>query len=269
MRLVRSTRVCFVVVLALSLGCRAGYERAEELAPDSGAAGDSTDAADDSCAVDALPATDTMVLRYRFEDDPILGVPDDSGNGIDAFCDSIAMCPELGDGRFGRGFDFDAATDDRVVVESHHRDALELADGFSISVWLKAERTSGLLLAKTLPSGGAGSNSFALRIDGGARVVFETFDGAGELHAVASTSAVDHAWHHVVATYDGDFKAVYIDGALAGSAGSAFIMFDGGDTLIGGADSATSFHGLLDDLRVFDYPLSAAEATALASCPQT
>lgn len=69
-------------------------------------------------------------------------------------------------------------------------------------------------------------------------------------------------WWHLVGTYDGTNMRVYIDGELDGTlAATAAIVTNTADLRLGNlAISGTDeFHGNLDDMRIYDRALSAAE----------
>jgi hypothetical protein len=83
----------------------------------------------------------------------------------------------------------------------------------------------------------------------------------------------DDQWHHVAGTYDGAFVRLYVDGAEVGSGtpASASIAYSTEDLthdlFIGryGAGCAYGFPGAVDEVRLWDRPLSAAEVAAHAS----
>jgi hypothetical protein len=70
-------------------------------------------------------------------------------------------------------------------------------------------------------------------------------------------------WTHVAATYDGATAVIYVDGFEVASE-SASETFKESDWLIGSQRAADTFGGLIDDVRVYDYALSATEVEALA-----
>lgn len=94
--------------------------------------------------------------------------------------------------------------------------------------------------------------------------------GNGSLAAVPgiSLSPLTGAWHHVVGVYDGSNAQVYIDGAYGtGSPFSGLIDYSGMTACyIGNAQGLSSvryFNGYLDDIRVYNRALSAADVSAI------
>jgi hypothetical protein len=85
--------------------------------------------------------------------------------------------------------------------------------------------------------------------------------GAYDATVNGTTAINDGAWHHVCATRNRASQDVYlyVDGVEDMSGQTDGTFFIGNDTvLIGGAqDGGANFNGLIDDLRVYDYALSA------------
>ncbi len=79
-----------------------------------------------------------------------------------------------------------------------------------------------------------------------------------------STGTVGTGFVHVAVSYDALGRYVfYINGAASGS-GTNLVSFSSGATTIGGrADTAERFTGIIDDLRVYNRELTAAEVLAL------
>lgn len=91
-----------------------------------------------------------------------------------------------------------------------------------------------------------------------------------ETHLEESAHAIsEDEWHHVAMTYDGSVLRVYVDGQLSGSetrTGTPYVYAFAPETdlKIGRHDNGnTLFYGALDDVRIYDRTLSAAEITYL------
>jgi hypothetical protein len=81
---------------------------------------------------------------------------------------------------------------------------------------------------------------------------------------LAAGAAVEPGWHHYAYTYDGTTHRLYVDGAFAGM--SANDPDDGAVAnarLGAGYDNAENFLGQLDEIRIYNRPLSPVEVTAL------
>ena len=83
--------------------------------------------------------------------------------------------------------------------------------------------------------------------------------------ANVSGGAVSTDWTHVAGTYDGATIRLYVDGALVASAPrTGAIPFSTADLVIGAQDDGTGFFaGLIDDVRLYDWALGAADLSAL------
>jgi prepilin-type N-terminal cleavage/methylation domain-containing protein len=87
----------------------------------------------------------------------------------------------------------------------------------------------------------------------------------------AGATGIDlNEWHHVCATHNGTTASLYIDGALgASAAASAYpVGSDNSDHLyLGGraGENEDSFTGYIDDIRIYDRALSAAEIQQIAT----
>lgn len=85
--------------------------------------------------------------------------------------------------------------------------------------------------------------------------------------AASSTLATynDNRWHHVVGMYDGTSVKLYVDGVLSDSKSFSGNISYGSGAAIGrdGDNSALYFKGSLDEVRVYNYALTAAEIKQL------
>jgi hypothetical protein len=136
----------------------------------------------------------------------------------------------------------------------------------SIASWFKADDWIGnhRILQK-----GAVDNQFRLLAEGG-RMVFH-LAGVGRLETNLPTAGT---WHHVAATFDGNTMKMFIDGWLAGSLAAVGRIGITTDAMFLGTKNKTVtvngdyFKGMLDDVRVYSYPLSDTAIQDLAKMGQ-
>jgi hypothetical protein len=154
----------------------------------------------------------------------------------------------------------------------------------SISVWIKRNATQvqySKIVSKTYDDDGTtpyGTYLLQLNYDGGAsnygQVVFHTGHTAAAQNILLSTSdnaAPSGTWTHIVATYDSAASApqkkLYINGVLDNSTTvSTALLYDtssSGDFFIGSGGGGTYFDGTIDDVRVYNRAISAADVAAL------
>ena len=71
----------------------------------------------------------------------------------------------------------------------------------------------------------------------------------------------DGKWHHVMYTREGHLHRIFIDGFLAGSESNSILLPSGisAPLTIGGAEGAGWVKGSLDQVRIYNRALSAAE----------
>jgi len=187
-------------------------------------------------------------------------------------------------GRIAGGLTLDGA-DDYVNVPSSSQFDVG-AGAFSVSAWIKLAADRSLISADDaypiLSRGDAGNGrpgfQLALRGNTGGEVynglVLTLYTGAGSIDMVPSSdergALGDHNWHLVTATRDGSgMGQLYIDGVSVGSAaGFGQSISDGNalDLRIG-QDLSAGFKGTLDDVRLYDWALSAGQVQSLAGIP--
>ena len=86
----------------------------------------------------------------------------------------------------------------------------------------------------------------------------------------SATTFSEGNWHHVVATYDGTSSKLYVDGSLEGQVAIAGTITPSTAPLaIGrnGIQDTDRFRGSIDDVRIYDRALSAAEVAILHGLP--
>jgi len=121
----------------------------------------------------------------------------------------------------------------------------------------------------------AGAENFFLRFrntDGPRFVEFGLGRQLGVMRAACEIRT--NQWYHLAGTYDGRTVAVLVNGSVIGSERtSGSLVIDASDLVIGRGDpeysSGEYFHGLLDEVRVWNVARSAAEIGASMNGPLT
>lgn len=131
-------------------------------------------------------------------------------------------------------------------------------------------------LASTLNEASKSGWSFSLGYTG--KYSFECFSGGWKISVEASDLLPCYEWSHLVAVADGASKKVslYRNGVKVGEAKSmgsvdnsstSFVIGKSADDLKIGMFITSAFNGIIDEIEVFNTPLSAAEiASAKAEC---
>jgi len=143
--------------------------------------------------------------------------------------------------------------------------SLRPSSGLTLAAWVKTdtnEERSCVIVSKQY--GSSYHNSFALWCQYGA-LRFNLEDGI--INPIISTEQPPaNEWHHVVATYNGSFMRLYVDGVeWVNSTFAGQILYDDNPVLIG-ADSDNANHipdsgwnGIIDEVLIYNRSLSQGE----------
>jgi hypothetical protein len=147
--------------------------------------------------------------------------------------------------------------------------------GMTLSVWIKPSSAGGGGRGRILDKDNNDVGWF-LAMHGSSEVQFTSDQDAQGSASRTSTASISlNTWQHVAFTWDGSAKGshahIYIQGALSDGAttdGSGPEQSDAGTPLTIGnrlVDLARGFDGAIDDVRVFNRVLAAAEIRVLAN----
>jgi hypothetical protein len=145
-------------------------------------------------------------------------------------------------------------TDDHVSTNS----VLNPADGpFSVLAWIKGGAPGQVVISQ---ANGAGTGRSWLCTDlseGKLMTDLRTARRGGGVSLVSQFVITDGNWHRISFVWDGSYRYLYFDGAEVAKDTKSFSMLessDGGLYLGAGInlDAATSFSGLIDDVRIYE-----------------
>jgi hypothetical protein len=226
------------------------------------------------------PTDSNLVGWWNFDEDGGAGsvVTDSSSNGHDGDIETIDVNVWWVDGH-GWPNDVNYALDfvgGRVRVDD--TEALRPMHQVSVSAWIKYsdEQTSGRVVAKGVDD----KETYQLEVDNDDDLKFSVRDGNNpnlesfpQYGAESDKDAVERdEWVHVAGTYDGNNVKCYINGKLAGineedANDIPFLSQDSNDLAIGNKPGGEDdpFIGIIDDVRVYDRGLTAAEVAYLAT----
>ncbi|MDT7785219.1 MAG: beta-galactosidase [Pseudonocardiales bacterium] len=188
--------------------------------------------------------------------------PDTSGNNIAAL---LSGAPKLVDGHRGKALSLSGLDDFVEVYRDRELDITGTA--LTLDAWVKPGKWSG-----QFPIIAKGDHQWTLKMKN--ETTLEFFIHSGTWRAVQATVPADFygKWHRVSGTYDGTAVRLYIDGAEVGSLPfTGAIDYSAADVNIG-RDFEMSWNdpstvgrlasGDVDDVRIYDRALSAAELNA-------
>jgi arabinan endo-1,5-alpha-L-arabinosidase len=203
-----------------------------------------------------------LVAYYAMDNDAnIEGAIDMGGHHLDGNC-SIDECPTLIAGHLGMAYHFDGAMQH---LRTPDNGMFTLRRGFSIVLWVKQDLArNDTLLAKPLSTAG---ESWQINIANGHGQFCTTH--AGTESCLAGAMVPTGQWGFLAATWDGKRKHVYVAGTATDDTADATTDFDT-TVMVIGADIengvlATPYQGAVDELRIFDGALTAADVAGFAS----
>ena len=215
------------------------------------------------------PNSNGLVLYLPFDAPDDGGViHDTSGAGNDG---RVFGATWVAEGKFGGAYHFSITNlTDRIVIPNS--DSLN-PDYVTVTAWIKTADRDGFwnrIMDKDY------RNSYCLSLGGDyngkahrGRLVFES--SRGEIETGRAQN--DNQWHHVAAVYDGKVVQCYIDGTGPSRPvknpgplkKSAWDLCIGNSVVDYGTGEFLAYDGLIDEVRIYNRALSAAEIKALAS----
>jgi Concanavalin A-like lectin/glucanases superfamily len=189
-----------------------------------------------------------------------------TGAGTCSAVDSATAWYNGRNGKYGSSLDFDGADDLVTITNTSAIDFNEgLNNGYTWAAWINpqsdGESSIGRFFSKS-------SNATYCRTgseSGGFVSIYCEMDlsGPGPATVTASTQIPINTWSHVALTWTNDADdeiTVWINGKNSGTSTDAgnTLMTDTGNTQIGGI-SLANFDGQIDDFRIYNYELTAAQ----------
>ena len=195
-----------------------------------------------------------LVAAYGFNEGAGTAVADASGAG-NAGTTSGTSWTALG--RFGSALSFTSGSSPVTVPDSA---SLDLTTGITLEAWVNPTALAGswrTVIIKETTNGMA----YALFAANSGDLPLGQVQIGGEQSAVGPTALPLNTWSHLATTYDGTTLRLFVDGnqvATKAQTGSAAVST--GMLRIGGNSIwSEPFRGLIDEVRVYNRALTAAE----------
>ena len=167
-------------------------------------------------------------------------------------------------GRVGQAFYFDGVS---TLLSSHAR-GIDLLEGDNtLAFWVRFERDKSSL-QPLIDNAAKGAAWQVSRTDGRLRLDIQE---PGRVVLESATAVTPRAWHHVAIVKDGQNLALYLDGHR-GAAGRLRASISAARTPSAGFQLGANqarrafFHGMLDELVLYQRALSPAKIGRLAGC---
>ena len=214
-------------------------------------------AADKDARVQAPPGPPTPpVAAYSFDEGTGSVAHDDTGNDHDG---ALSGPVWTGAGKHAGALQF-ASGEDCVSVPNSSE--LQLTEEFTLEAWVRSEddEQTGPVFFKKTEWFAAYGLYVGFSQDGKPEAILATDDY--ELATANSAQVLpEAAWSHLAATYDGSHLRLYVDGELSDTAEAPEMIASEGPLMIGCSHASweEDFVGKIDDARIYDRALSAAE----------
>ncbi|MFA5013232.1 MAG: LamG-like jellyroll fold domain-containing protein [Candidatus Paceibacterota bacterium] len=187
---------------------------------------------------------------------------DKSGNSKNANANNISS-DDVAQGKINQAVDLNGTNEYFSVIDDP---IFNFTAQATVSLWVKSTSTGwGHLFYK------GGSSYLNLVYDTDGLIEFRIKDGGTTYSSGNGPYVFDNQWHHVVGTYDGSTVKIYGDGVLLNSAGHVGDMdTTTGNLIFPGPTQYTSYlKCLMDDVRIYNYALSAQEISDLYNSAKT
>ena len=170
-------------------------------------------------------------------------------------------------GRLGQGLRFDASND---YIDAGSPANLNFGTGsFSMSTWVKTNAVGASKMAVSKSDTDAVATGIGYKIylgNAGRNWTFGVWDGSHNLVPSYTSTVQANRWYHVVGVYNSVSKtaSIYIDGIFRNSSTNVnFTSTDIANSLYMGRGAGLYWNGSLDDVRLYNRALSAAEVKKL------
>lgn len=203
-----------------------------------------------------------LVAAYGFEESNGDIATDASGNGNDGI---IKEAVRVSNGRYGNALHFDGQND---WVTIPHSDSLNLSTGLTLEAWVYPQSltTGGKTVILKEADGDAVYNLYAN--ENADLPISSFFDG--QYHVISGPNQLPaNEWTHLVATYDGQYQRLYVNGVEVAKQGqSGLINSSTGNLRIGGNVLwGEYFNGYIDEVRIYNRALSESEINGNLATP--
>ncbi len=207
-----------------------------------------------------------LVGYWSFDENTTQTARDQSGFGNDATWTGANNVTHNMTGRFGNALSFDGA-DDYATISTTNNPLNVTGNQITVMAWFYVNlykgcgqggvtRTTitspygGYMLTPCNNGGvGNGNDYFSFNVANST-----TWNGILRAGGVFASR-----WYHVAGTYNGTTLGIYIDGVLINSTGHAGNIRDNAAPLLIGTNLNNFFNGSIDEVRIYNYSLSAQE----------
>ena len=210
----------------------------------------------------ATPPPTGLVAAYGFEETSGTAVTD-SGTGNAGTIGGGAV--RTAAGKIGRAIDFDGASG---LVSVPDANSLDLTTGMTLEAWVQPDTLNSWreVILKERP----GDLTYSLYANTSSnRPQSDVATTGGDKSAGLAPQLTAGAWTHLAATYDGANLRLYKNGVLQTTTAAPGALLTSANPLRIGGNTIWGeyFDGRIDEVRIYNRPLSAAEITTDMTTP--
>jgi len=217
----------------------------------------------DSKSLNTNSLTSGLVGYWSFDESThgTTSVADLSGNNNRGH---LINGPQKAIGKIGQGLSFDGV-DDQVVLPTSA--VLSMTSSVTVSAWIRRQGNAATY-ARIFEHGmvsGAPNLEYSLIIDNTDKLAFGLTTGGVADETPSNATLPQNVWIHVVGTWDGTNKRLYINGSLDRTIAQSGTITEQNNTNTLGyrIGPMHNFNGLIDDVRIYNRALSADEIKRL------
>lgn len=200
-----------------------------------------------------------LVAHWLLNETSGTAAADNTGNG---HAGTLTGCTWVASG-LGGAIELDGV-DDIITVADHAN--LSLTGDVSIALWLKSTSSKQDWM-RVLGKGTCDLRTYGLWVEHETNyLLFQQYDGANGYNIQLRHVIAGNTWHHVVATVGGTSCKLYVGNSVVASGTRTGTPSAPAEPLLfGHCDGAWSsyFAGRLDDVRIYNHELSAAEVNTI------
>jgi Concanavalin A-like lectin/glucanases superfamily len=215
----------------------------------------------------SAPTTSGLVGWWKLDESSGTTAADSSGTGNTGTLNNSPTW--ISSGKINGALSFNGTSQYVGVPDAA---SLRLAGPWTVSAWvnLNALPPSSHVATISAKQASSGYNNYELdvnNVNGCPSLSWEVqFDSGGTTYRDCSAATINTGtWYHVAATWDGTTLSLYANGALGSTATPGHIpnSTSGRPLSIGSTAGSNYLNGTLDDVRVYNRALSAAEVAGL------